>query len=95
MFQLQPSLIEDCIAFLIAPLIRSTCPFAWGYNGVVLLWVIPLILRKDSISLDVNCPPLSFVSVSDQPCTERVLNDLEIMVAEVALFKISTNGDRE
>ena len=94
-FQLRPSLIAACIAFLITRLIRSTCPFAWGHNGVVLLWVIPLILRKDSTSLDVNYPPLSLVSVSGRPCTEKILNNLEIMVEEVVLFKISTNGNRE
>ena len=77
------------------PLIHSTCPFAWGHNVVILIWVIPLILRKDSISLDVNYPPLSLVSVSGKPCTEKVVNYLEIMVAEVVLFKISTNGNRE
>ena len=94
-FQLRPSLIVDCIVFLATRLIRSTYPFAWDHNGAVLLWVIPLILRKDSISLDVNCPPLSLVSVCGKPCTEKILNNLEVMVAEVVLFKISTNGNRE
>ena len=45
-FQLRPSLATDCIAFLITRLIRSTFPFAWGYNGVVLLWVIPRTLES-------------------------------------------------
>ena len=94
-FQLRPSLIAACVAFLITRLIRSICPFARGYNGRVLVWVIPLILRKDSIILDVNCSRLSLVSVSGEPCTEKILNNLEIMVAEVVLFKISTNGNRE
>ena len=55
--------------------------------------VIPLILRKGSISLDANCAPLSLVGVSGKPFTEKILNNLEIMVAEVVRFKISTNGN--
>ena len=76
-------------------LICSTYPFALGHNGVVLLWIIPLILRNGSISLDANCPQLTLVSVSDKPCTEKILNNLEIMAVEVVLFKISTNANRE
>ena len=88
-------LIADCIAFLITPLILSPYLFAWRYNGVVLLWLIPSIVRKYAISLDVDCPPLSLVGVSGKPCAEKILNNLEVMIAEVVLFKISTNGNRE
>ena len=89
-YQLRSSLTADFIALLITQLIRSTCPFAWDHNGIVLLWVIPLILRNYSISLDVDCPPLLLLSVFGKPCTEKILNNLEKMVAEVVLFKIST-----
>ena len=51
-----------------------------------------MVLRNDSISVDVNYPPLSLVSISGKPYTEKILNNLEIMFAEVVLFKISTNS---
>ena len=34
-----------------------------------------------------NCPPLSLVTVSGKPYTKKILNNLEIMVAEVVLLK--------
>ena len=79
-------LTTDCIDFLITRLIRLTFPFAWGHSGVVLLWAIPLILRNDSISLDVKFPPSSLVSVFGKPYTKKILNNLEIMFAEVNMW---------
>ena len=37
---------------------------------------------------------MSLVSVSDEPCTEKISDNLEIMLASY-FFKISTNGNRE
>ena len=94
-FQLSPSLTADCLAFLKTRLSHSTCPFAWDHNGAVLLWTTPLILRNESISLDVNCPSLSLFSISGKPCTDQILSSLEIMFAEAVRTEIDKSSPLE
>ena len=72
--------------------VRSTCPLLCGNKELLVICSNPYTCAKCLNCSDVNCGPLSLLTISGIPNLEKVSFMESIIVVEVVLLTLCTSG---